>query len=190
MWLSVTSNGTDPGLASKYTLLWQPVVKMTAEATVAVLSEPFAAFGAPLLLKADNGAPFHAQAMANFLAAMQVQVLYSPACTPRYNRAIEAGIESLKTRTRQQAARHGRAAEWTCDNVEAARLEANTLSYPFGETGLAADGPDLAVSAIMYSWDDICDRKRGYSLLLLSPYALLLMSPAKRSCGGSHRAPF
>jgi hypothetical protein len=126
-------------LASKYTLLWQPVVEMTAEVTVAALSELFAAWGAPLLLKADNGAPFHAEATTSFLAAMQVQVLYSPAYTPRYNGAIEAGIGSLKTRTRRLAAGHGHAVEWTCDDVEAAWMEANTLSFPFGENGPTPD---------------------------------------------------
>jgi transposase InsO family protein len=119
-------------LASKYTLLWRPVVEMTAEATVAALRELFETEGAPLLLKADNGAPFHADATTSFLAAMQVQMLFSPAYTPRYNGAIEAGIGSLKTRTCHHAALDGRAA-WTCDDVEAARLEANTLAYPFGE---------------------------------------------------------
>jgi transposase InsO family protein len=125
-------------LASKYTLLWQPVCETTAEVTVAALSALFAVFGAPLLLKADNGPPFHAEATTSFLAALQVQVLFSPAYTPRYNGAIEAGIGSLKTRTHQQVARHGCAA-WTCDDVEAARAEANTLVYPFGENGPTPD---------------------------------------------------
>ena len=66
---------------------------------------------------------------------MQVQVLFSPAYTPRYNGAIEAGNGSLKTRTHHHAALHGRAGAWTCDAVEAARQEANTLAHPFGENG-------------------------------------------------------
>jgi transposase InsO family protein len=121
-------------LASHYTLLWLPVFAMTAEVTVAALTQLFKAEGAPLLLKMDNGSPFHADATTSFLAAMQVQVLYSPAYTPRYNGAIEAGIGSLKTRTYRWATLHGHSV-WTCDDVEAARWEANTLAYPFGENG-------------------------------------------------------
>jgi putative transposase len=125
-------------LASKYTLMWRPVVEMTAEVTVAALRELFEAEGAPVLLKADNGPAFHAEATTGFLAAIQVQMLFSPAYTPRYNGAIEAGIGSLKTRTHRRAALDGRTA-WTCDDVEAARLEANTLAHPFGESSPTPD---------------------------------------------------
>ena len=82
-------------LASHYTLAWLPVTEMTAEVTMAALTKLFATWGAPLLLKADNGSPFHAEATTAFLAAMQVQILFSPAYTPRYNGAIEAGIGAL-----------------------------------------------------------------------------------------------
>ncbi|HWY24787.1 MAG TPA: DDE-type integrase/transposase/recombinase [Nevskia sp.] len=126
-------------LASHYTLLWLPVTEMTAEVTVNALKSLVAKQGAPLLLKADNGPSFHAEATTSFLAAMQVQILFSPAYTPRYNGAIEAGIGALKTRTHHQAALHGNAGNWTCDDVEAAREEANTLVYPFGENGPTPD---------------------------------------------------
>jgi len=70
---------------------------------------------------------------------MGVQILFSPAYTPRYNGAIEAGIGSLKTRTRGLAAAQVHSAEWTCEDVEAAQVEANTLSFPFGENGPTPD---------------------------------------------------
>ena len=63
-----------------------------------------------------------------------VELLFSPPGTPRYNGAIEAGIGSLKTRTEQHAARHGRPGEWTFDDVEAARCEANARSRPHGRS--------------------------------------------------------
>jgi hypothetical protein len=81
----------------------------------------------------------HTEKTTSFLAALQVQVLFSPAYTPRYNGAIEAGIGWLKTRTRRLAAGRGHAAEWTCDDVGAARWEANTLSHPFDDNGPTPD---------------------------------------------------
>ena len=90
-------------------------------------------------MKADNGPPFHAEATTSFLAALQVQILFSPAFTPRYNGAIEAGIGALKTRTHHQAALHGNPGTWTCADVEEALCEANTLAYPFGENGATPD---------------------------------------------------
>jgi len=63
--------------------------------------------------------------MKGFLQEAGVMPLYSPPHWPSYNGAIEAGIGSLKWRTQQQAARHGRVALWTWDDVEAARCEAN-----------------------------------------------------------------
>jgi hypothetical protein len=38
----------------------------------------------------------------------------------------------MKTRTHHQAARGGRPGAWTCDDVEAARLEANETARPWG----------------------------------------------------------
>ena len=59
----------------------------------------------------------------------------SPPRVPRYNGSIEAGIGSLKTRTEQHATRHGRPSEWTWDDAEAARWEANATARPHGCTG-------------------------------------------------------
>jgi hypothetical protein len=39
------------------------------------------------MLKSDTGEPFYA-GRTTFLAAMQVRVQFSPACTSRYNGAI------------------------------------------------------------------------------------------------------
>lgn len=84
---------------------------------------------------ADNGSGFIADAMRGFLDRWQVRPLFSPPCTPEYNGAIEAGNGALKTRTHEEAARHGGAGQWTADDVEGARAMANQLNYPYGPLG-------------------------------------------------------
>ena len=122
-------------LSSGYALWWQAVEEATAATTIAALSALFAMWGRPVLLKADNGGHFRAEAVVEMLEEEEVSVLYSPAYTPRYNGAIEAGIGSLKTRAHEEAARQGRPGAWTCADIEAAREEANVFSYPRGEGG-------------------------------------------------------
>jgi hypothetical protein len=122
-------------LSSGYALWWQAVEEATAATTVAALSALFARWGKPLLLKADNGGHFRAESVVELLQEEEVTVLYSPAYTPRYNGSIEAGIGALKTRVHEEAARQGRPGAWTCADIESAREEANTFSYPHGENG-------------------------------------------------------
>lgn len=83
--------------------------------------------GPPLVLKADNGSCFVAELVADLLAAHQVLLLRSPPGTPAYNGSIEAGAGSIKIRAHHLAAAAGRAACWSFDDVEAARLEANEV---------------------------------------------------------------
>ena len=90
---------------------------------------------APLVLKSDNGSGFISAAMRRFLDGWQVRSLFSPPYTPEYNGSIEAGNGGLKTRTREEAARQGRAGHWTADDTEAARRMANELVYPDGPRG-------------------------------------------------------
>ncbi|MBY0227763.1 MAG: DDE-type integrase/transposase/recombinase [Gemmataceae bacterium] len=124
-------------LASGCALWWQACEEATAATTVAALQALFARWGRPLVLKADNGGHFRGAAVAELLAREGVVVLHSPPYTPRYNGAIEAGIGSLKTRTHEEAARQGRPGEWTCEDIEAAREQANEFGMPQGEDGLA-----------------------------------------------------
>jgi transposase InsO family protein len=119
-------------LASGQQLLWQPVAAATAQETVQALAALFAVYGAPLVLKSDNGSPFIAGATQALLAGVGVIPLLSPAYTPSYNGAIEAGIGSLKTRTERQAACAGHPGAWTSDDVAAAQAEANALARPHG----------------------------------------------------------
>jgi hypothetical protein len=67
----------------------------------------------------------HRHRRQRFADAQQgVTLLLSPPDTPRYNGACQAGLGALKTRTDHLAARDGDPATWTCNQVEAARLQA------------------------------------------------------------------
>jgi len=59
-------------------------------------------------------------------------MLFSPPYYPQYNGACEAGFGTLKTYAHHEAAKHGRPHQWSCDDVEAARMRANELSRPHG----------------------------------------------------------
>lgn len=105
-----------PDLGSGALLLSLPAVTVTAEVVCAALRSLFREHGAPLVLKNDNGSGFIAEATRTLLDAHGVLPLLSPPSTPRFN----------------EASRHGRPGEWTCDDVEAARGIANATSRPLG----------------------------------------------------------
>jgi transposase InsO family protein len=126
-------------LASGRSLAWLPLTTATAAETIPALAPLFARYGAPLLLKTDNGSPFCAEATLDFLYRAGVLPLFSPPYLPRYNGAIEAGIGSLKSRSESHATRHERPGQWTWDDVEAARLEANATARPRGPRGPTPD---------------------------------------------------
>ena len=119
-------------LASGCQVAWLPVLDESAETTINALEGLFCEHGAPLVLKSDNGSGFISAAMRGFLDGWQVRPLFSPPYTPEYNGSIEAGNGALKTRTREEAARQGRASHWTADDTEVARRMANELTYPNG----------------------------------------------------------
>lgn len=116
-------------------LLWLPIEEATAEAANAALTMLFTIHGPPLVLKCDNGTPFLATSTCDLLRTWKVLALFSPPGLPSYNGSCEAGIGSMKTRTHHHATRHGRQGQWTSDDVEAARLEANTTARPWGPRG-------------------------------------------------------
>lgn len=126
-------------LASGQQLLWQSVEAEDAQNTMDALTMLFTIHGAPLVLKSDNGPAFLAGDTKKFLATWQVTSLFSPPGLPSYNGSIEAGIGSLKTRTHLHAARYGHPDWWTCDDAEAARLEANALARPWGANNPTPD---------------------------------------------------
>jgi transposase InsO family protein len=122
-------------LASGQQLLWLPVGEATAERTRQQSVWLFACYGAPLILKSDNGSPFSADVMGEFLQGHRVRPLFSSPRTPAYNGACEAGIGSMKNRTGYQAHRHGRPDEWTSKDLDVARALANETARPRGPKG-------------------------------------------------------
>lgn len=101
-----------------------------------LLEALFRFHGAPLVMKSDNGSAFTSDEMRELARRWGVLVLYSPPGTPSYNGSIEAGIGALKTRAHHHSARQNRPGQWSCDDIEAARLEGNATARPRG-----ADGP-------------------------------------------------
>lgn len=119
-------------LASGYQLAWLPVEHEDAETTIKALKALFIEHGVPVVIKSDNGSAFVAEDTGDFLTREQVEMLLSPPRTPRYNGACEAGIGSMKTRTHHHAALNDRPGEWTCDDLEAGRRQANETARPWG----------------------------------------------------------
>ena len=122
-------------LASGYQLLALPVVAATAAAVVDALDALFQLAGPPLVLKFDNGSQFIGGVTQRLLQHWQVTPLPSPPLTPRYNGSVEAGNASLKTHAHHRAVFHGRGDVWTADDLEAARMDANFTSRPWGASG-------------------------------------------------------
>ena len=122
-------------LATGTQLLAQPTREADGPVVRDALQALFLEHGAPLVLKSDNGSHFVNEEVDKLLARWGTLVLRSPPCTPSYNGACEAGIGGLKARAHEESARHGRPGEWTCDDVEAARLRANQTARPRGARG-------------------------------------------------------
>jgi transposase InsO family protein len=122
-------------LAAQAQLAWTPVPDGSALHVRFVLETLIAEHGAPLLLKKDNGSALNDAGVNRLLAQNGIIGLLSPPATPSYNGGCEAGNGSLRTRTSYEAARHGRAGRWTCDDCEAARLQAFRTARPWGVRG-------------------------------------------------------
>jgi transposase InsO family protein len=122
-------------LASGYLVLALPCREATRAVVRAALVEVLMETDAPLVLKSDNGSHFTGKEVGDLLAGRGIVHLKSPPGTPRYNGAVEAGIGSLKTRAHFLSARRDRPGEWTCDDMEGARQEANECGRPRGYAG-------------------------------------------------------
>jgi transposase InsO family protein len=121
-------------LAASRQLLALPSPAADAATAIAALRELFLRYGAPLVLKADNGSSFIAWLFRRLLFQFGVTPLFSPPCLPQYNGAVEAGNGSLKTYARREALRHGRTI-WTPDDLEVACALPNTSARPWGDKG-------------------------------------------------------
>jgi transposase InsO family protein len=126
-------------LASGKQLLALPVHHCDSETVIDALRALFIEYGVPLVVKWDNGSAFIAETTGKFLERAGVLPLVSPPGLPSYNGSCEAGIGGLKTRAHHESARQDRPGEWTCDDVEAARLLANETARPRGAGGLTPD---------------------------------------------------
>jgi transposase InsO family protein len=126
-------------LASGKQLEALPVKGEGARETIDVLRALIRRHGAPIVLKSDNGSAFQAKITREFLEEHGILPLYSPPGCPKYNGAVESGIGSLKRHAHHEAARNDRPGEWTCDDVEAARLRGNELGRPHGRHGPTPD---------------------------------------------------
>jgi hypothetical protein len=102
---------------------------------ITALEMLFHQYGPPLVLKSDNGSAFIAGETQRLLDEWRVWHLRSPPEWPEYNGACEAGIGSMKTRTHHESSRLGHPGEWTCEDVEAAKLQANETARPWGLHG-------------------------------------------------------
>ena len=108
-----------------------------SKTVIDLLSFLFALFGAPLVIKSDNGPPFASHETKNFLTRCGVFLLLSPPYTPSYNGAIESGFFPIKNFSLLEAARNDRPSAWTMDDVFSAKCRFNAVvrpDDPFGRT--------------------------------------------------------
>jgi len=122
-------------LASHQQLAWDACEGTGASEAVAILGNLFMVHGPPLILKSDNGSAFTSAAMQDLLNETGVAWLPNPPRRPQYNGALERSNGTLKTYTHQQAIRLGHPLRWTSEDLEQARLLANTITRPWGRMG-------------------------------------------------------
>ncbi len=122
-------------LASGATLAAVAVRSEKARAACAVLLSLFALFGAPLVLKMDNGSAFRADLTQALLEEHAVMPLRSPPYVPQYNGSCERSIGCFKQRVDHIAMIEGHAGRWLPRNLDDALLVANTTARPFGANG-------------------------------------------------------
>ena len=120
-------------LASSQGLAALPVPDASDAPVAAALKALFVEHGAPLVFKSDSGSENLGADTQQVLERFGVLHLRSPAATPRFNGAIEAGIGALKVRAHYLAARDDRPGHWSCDDLEGARRLANETHRPWGK---------------------------------------------------------
>lgn len=112
-------------LGSGRVLLAQALPSERGRAVADALERLIAKYGAPAVIKCDNGGSLTCRLVRLVLEREGILSLVSPPGCPGYNGACEAGIGSLKARVHLIATSAGRTHEWTCDHVERARVELN-----------------------------------------------------------------
>jgi transposase InsO family protein len=165
-------------LASGKVLLAIPTPGESATLVITVLASLFRWFGAPLVLKLDNGGPFITDELKDLLRQHGVLPLYSPPRLPRYNGSVEAGIGSIKTRAFWRAALAARPGQWTVDDIEAAVCEANTEGRPRGSDAPSPDDAWLSRIPITQAQRDALHAR--YAALAAEEYARRGLPPMTR----------
>jgi hypothetical protein len=126
-------------LASQQQLLWLPGEDEPADTAIEALHSLFDEYGAPLVLKCDNGPGFVARATKEFLQNWSIISLYSPPYASWYNGAIERANPSLKEETAFLAEKAGHPGYSTGAELHQARRESNRLARPRGPEGPVAE---------------------------------------------------
>jgi len=113
-------------LSSGYQILWEPVGDAGALKVRHWLEWCFELWGPPLVIKSDSGSAFIAKLTEEFLRHRGVKHVLSPPRRPQYNGALESSIRWMKVRTEREAAAAGRGGAWRREDMDRARLRANT----------------------------------------------------------------
>jgi transposase InsO family protein len=94
-------------LHSHETLAFESVPGERAKAVIAVLTGLIALYGAPLVLKADNGSAFIAKCLALFCLRHGITLMHSPVRRPRWNGTCEVSGRWAKGRAVEAACLRG-----------------------------------------------------------------------------------
>lgn len=122
-------------LASGRTLQTLPTPGTGSAEATAALEELFARFGAPLVVKLDNGSAYLADEFRQLARRQRVELLYSPGATPEYNGSCETGFGRVKPYLFYAALAAGRLQRPSVADLEIARLRSNqVVSHRDGAT--------------------------------------------------------
>lgn len=151
-------------LASGYQLAWLPVLDQTAAVATTALAGLFRYYGAPLVLKSDNGSAFISEQFGALLAENRVAQLFSPARRPQYNGSCEAANGAMKIRTQHFADRARRPFAWESCDLHAALHQANEIHRSEDNPDRSAkerwqQRPKITVEARNALRDLICSRR-------------------------------
>ena len=108
-------------LGARSVLAVEPIPGEHAAAVVACLTTLVRQFGAPLVLKCDNGSGFIAEPVRRFCTGHQIALMHSPPRQPGYNGACEAHNRWSKERIRCAALAAGRDDVLLPEDLAAAR---------------------------------------------------------------------
>lgn len=122
-------------LGSRQQLCWLPVMHEDSATVQDVLRNLFEEYGAPLVIKSDNGPAFRAEASKEMLSDWAVFPLFSPPFCASYNGVCERANQTMKLTTAHVAERAGRGHWWRSQDLEEACRLGNCLRRLWGASG-------------------------------------------------------